>query len=89
MTPTKRLLLAAGAAALTFALLFGVCRLHLATRGLPSGLALIPFYLLLPAEALGEAVGRAAFLVTGFLQFFLLWWLALGSWGWMRSRTRG
>ena len=80
MTTTKRLLIAAGGAAMTFALVLFVIQL---VSKPPSGFSLIPFYLLLPAELLGETLAsRAAFLVTGFLEFFLLWWLALLGWGW-------
>ena len=89
MTTTKRILIAAGAAAVTFALIFFGCQQIHAIMGLPRGFALIPFYLLLPAELLGESLSsRAAFLITGFLEFFLLWWLALGCWGWMQPRKR-
>lgn len=89
MTTTKRILIAAGGAAATFALVFFACQLHLAARGLPRGFGLIPFCLLLPAELLAEVLSsRAAFLVTGFLEFFLLWWLALGCWGWRQPRKR-
>lgn len=89
MTSTKRLLIAAGAAAVTFALLCFACQQIHALMGLPRGFGLIPFYLLLPAELLAEALSsRTVFLLTGFLEFFLLWWLALGCWEWMQSRKR-
>jgi hypothetical protein len=82
MTATKRLLIAAGGAAVTFALILFATHIQLASK-LPSGFGLIPFYLLLPAELLGETLAsRAAFLITGFLEFFLLWWIALLGWGW-------
>ena len=81
MTTTNRLLIAAGGGAVTFALILFAIHIQLATK-LPSGFGLIPFYLLLPAELLGETLAsRAAFLITGFLELFLLWWLALLCWG--------
>ena len=83
MTATKRLLIAAGGAAVTFPLILFATHIQLASK-LPSGFGLIPFYLLLPAELLGETLAsRAAFLITGFLEFFLLWWIALLGWGWV------
>ncbi len=88
MTTTKRMLVAAGAGAVTFALIWYAAHIQLATQ-LPSGVALIPFYLLLPAELLGETLAsRAVFLIAGFLEFFLLWWLALLCRGWMQPRKR-
>lgn len=87
MTTTKRILIAAGAAAVTFALLFFACQQIQALMGLPRGFGLIPFYLLLPAELLGESLGsRAAFLMTGFLEFFLLWWIGLCCWSWAHPK---
>jgi hypothetical protein len=89
MTTTKRILIAAGAAAATFALLSFACQQVHALMGLPRSFGLIPFYLLLPAEVLAEALSsRTAFLITGFLEFFFLWWLALGCWGWMQPRKK-
>lgn len=89
MTTTKRILIAAGGAAVTFALLYFACQQVHALMGLPRGFGLIPFYLLLPAYALGEALSsRTTFLITGFLEFFLLWWLALGCWEWIQPRKR-
>ena len=89
MTTTKRILVAAGGAGVTFALILFACHTHLATKGLPSGFGLIPFYLLVPAELLGETLSsRAAFLITGFLEFFLLWWLGLLGWGWRHRRKQ-
>ena len=88
MTTSKRLLIAAGGGAVTFALILFATHLQLASK-LPSGFSLIPFYLLLPAEILGEVLAsRAAFLMTGFLEFFLLWWLVILCWRWFRGRKR-
>ena len=89
MTTTKRILTAAGAAAVTFAFLFFACQQIHALMGLPRGFALIPFYLLLPAYVLGEVLAsRTAFLMTGFLEFFLLWWLGLLGWARLHARKR-
>jgi len=83
MTTIKMILIAAIGAAVTFALLLVACQSQLATK-LPSGFGLIPFFLLFPAYVFGEVLGsRAAFLITGFLEFFLLWWVALLGWGWV------
>ena len=87
MTSTKRFLIATGAAAATFALLFFACQQMRALTDFPSGFALIPFYLIFPAYVVAEVLGsRAAFLMTGFLEFFLLWWLTLLAWGRMQPR---
>lgn len=89
MTTTKRILIAAGGAAVTFALLYFACQQIQALTDFPSGFALIPFYLIFPAYVVAEVLGsRAAFLMTGFLEFFLLWWLALLAWGRMQPRER-
>ena len=89
MTTNKRILIAAGAAAVTFALVLFACQQIHAIMGLPRGFGLIPFCLLLPAELLAEALSsRTAFLMTGFLQFFLLWWLGLLGWGRLQPRKR-
>ncbi len=86
MTTTKTILIAAGSAAITFALLLFVCHSQLATK-LPSGFGLIPFFLLFPAYVLGEVLeSRPAFLITGFLEFFLIYFL--GLLGWSRSHAR-
>jgi len=87
MTTTKRLLIAAGGGAVTFALILFATHLQLASGRLPSGFGRIPFYLLLPAEILGEVLAsRAAFLITGFLEFFLIY--LLGLFGWRRLHGR-
>ena len=89
MTTTKRILIAAGAAAVTFALVLFACQQIHAIMGLPRGFGLIPFCLLLPAYVLGEVLSsRTAFLMTGFLEFFLLWWLGLLGWARLRARKR-
>jgi hypothetical protein len=89
MTTTQRILIATGGAAVTFALLFFACQQIHALMGLPRGFGLIPFYLLLPAELFAEALSsRTAFLMTGFLEFFLLWWLALFAWARLQPRKR-
>ena len=86
MNATKIMLIAAGSAAITFALLLFACHAQLATK-LPTGFGLIPFFLLLPAYVLGEVLeSRPAFLITGFLEFFLIYFLALL--GWSRSHAR-
>jgi hypothetical protein len=88
MTTTKMILIAAGGAAMTFALILFAIHMQLASK-LPSGFGLIPFFLLLPAELLGEVLAsRAAFLIVGLLQFFLLYWLGLLSWRWIHARKR-
>ncbi len=88
MTTMKFILIAAAGAAVTFALVLFSIHTQLAS-GLPTGFGLIPLYLLLPAEILGEAVAsRAAFLITGFLEFFLIYLLGLRSWRWLRGRKR-
>jgi hypothetical protein len=89
MTKTKRLLIAAGGGAVTFALILFAAHNQLASK-LPSGFGMIPLYLLLPLEIVGEVLAsRAAALITGFLEFFLLWWLALLCWAWTQPRKRG
>lgn len=88
MKTTKIILIAAGGAAVTFALLLFAVHIQLASK-LPSGLGLIPFFPLLPAYVLGEVLAsRAAFLITGFLEFFLIYLLGLLAWGWIRGRKR-
>ena len=88
MTTTKRIFIAAGGAAATFALILLAIHIQFGS-GLPSGSGLIPLYLLLPAELLGEALGsRAVFLITGFLEFFFLYVLGLFCWEWVRARKR-
>ena len=80
--------MAAGGGAVTFALIMFATHIQWASK-LPSGFGLIPFYLLLPAELLGEILAsRAAFLIAGFLEFFLLWWLALLCWRSLGGRKR-
>ncbi len=87
MTTKRLFFVAAGGAAVTFALIWFAIQL---VSKPPSGLGLIPFYLLLPAELLGETLeSRAAFFVTGFLEFLLIYWLGLLGWKWTRARTRG
>ena len=89
MTSTKRLLIATGAAAVTFALLVFTCQQIRALTDFPSGFALIPFYLIFPAYVVAEVLGsRVAFLMTGFLEFFLLWWLGLLGWARLHARKR-
>jgi len=88
MTTTKRILIAAGAAAATFALILFAIHTQFASKP-PSGFGLIPLYLLLPAELLGEVLGsRAVFLITGFLEFFFLYMLGLLCWEWVHARKR-
>ena len=73
---------------MTFALILFATHIQLASK-LPSGFGLIPFYLLLPVEIVGEVLAsRAAALITGFLEFFLLWWLALLGWRWLHGRKQ-
>ena len=73
---------------MTFALILFAIHIQLASK-LPSGFGLIPFFLLLPAELLGEVLAsRAAFLITGFLEFFLIYLLGLLGWRWLRGRKR-
>jgi len=89
MATTKMILIAAGGAAMTFALLLFATHLQLASGRLPSGFGRIPFYLLLPGEILGEVLAsRAAFLITGFLEFFLIYLLGLFGWSWLHGRKR-
>lgn len=86
MTTTRLSFVAAGGAAVTFALIWFAIQL---VNKPPSGLGLIPFFLLLPAELLGETLAsRAAFLITGFLEFFLIYLLGLLGWEWIRARRR-
>ena len=86
MTTTKMILIAAGGAAMTFALILFAIHMQLASK-LPSGFGLIPFFLLLPAEIIGEVLAsRAAFLITGFLEFFLIYLLGLFGWRWLHGR---
>jgi len=88
MTMMKMILIAATGAAVTFALVLSACHNQLASQ-IPRGFGLIPFYLLLPAELLGESLSsRTAFLMTGFLEFFLLWWLGLLGWARLHARKR-
>ncbi len=86
MTTKRLFFVAAGGAAVTFALILFAIQL---VSKPPSGLGSIPFYLLLPAELLGETLAsRTAFLVTGFLEFFLIYLLGLLGWEWIRARRR-
>lgn len=86
MTTTKRVVIAAGGAAVTFALILLAIRIQFG-NGLPSGLGLMPLYLLLPAEILGEVLGsRAVFLTVGFLEFFFVYMLGLRCWEWLQAR---
>ncbi len=86
MTTKRVFFIAAGGAAVTFALIWFAIQL---VSKPPSGLGLLPFYLLLPAELLGETLAsRAAFLVTGFLEFLLIYLLGLLGWEWTRARRR-
>ena len=88
MTMMKMILIAATGAAVTFALVLSACHNQLASQ-IPRGFGLIPFYLLLPAYVLGEVLAsRTAFLMTGFLEFFLLWWLGLLGWRRLHGRKR-
>ena len=82
------ILIAAIGAAVTFALLLVACQSQLATK-LPSGFGLTPFFLLFPAYVFGEVLGsRAAFLITGFLEFFLIYFLGLLGWRSLHGRKR-
>lgn len=86
MTTTKMTFIAAGGAAMTFGLILFAIQL---VSKPPSGFGLIPFFLLLPAELLGETLAsREAFLITGFLEFFLLYLLALRAWRWLHGRKQ-
>ncbi len=86
MTTTKMILIAAGGAAMTFALVLAVIQL---VSKPPSGFGMIPFLLLLPAELLGETLAsRAAFLITGFMEFLLIYWLGLSGWRRVHGRKR-
>ncbi len=86
MTTKRLFFVAGGGAAVTFALILFAIQV---VSKPPSGLGLLPFYLLLPAELLGETLAsRAAFLVTGFLEFFLIYLLGLLGWEWIRARRR-
>ena len=88
MSMTKIILIAAGSAAITFALLLSACHSQLATR-IPSGFGLIPFYLIVPAYVLGEFLqSRTVFLITGFLEFFPIYFLGLLGWRSLHGRKR-
>ena len=88
MTMMKMILIAATGAAVTFALVLSACHNQLASQ-IPRGFGLIPFYLLLPAYVLGELLeSRAAFLSTGFLEFFLVYLLGLLGWRRLHGRKR-
>jgi hypothetical protein len=88
MTTTKTILIAAGGAAVTFALIWLGATGHLG--GEPQGdfqgrLAM----LLLPAEIIGDVFGTTtSFIIAGFLEFFSLYWLGLFSWSRRQARKR-
>lgn len=88
MKTTKIILIAAAGAALTFALLWLGATGHLG--GQPLGAFRRSLYvLLLPAELFGESLASfPSFLIVGFLQFFLPYFLALISWRWIRAPRR-
>jgi hypothetical protein len=88
MSTTKIILIAAGSAAITFALLLFAIHSQLAS-GLPSGFGRILFLPLLPAYVLGEVLeSRPAFLITGFLEFFSIYLLGLLGWSRIHARKR-
>lgn len=86
MTMTKTILVAAGGAAVTFALfLLGI---HFGDKP-PGDIFQRLLILLLPAEIIAEVFGtRASFLIAGFLEFFLMYLLGLLCWEGVRARKR-
>ena len=85
MTTTKLFLIAAGVAAATFALFW--LGIQLGAKPPVFGWNLL--VLLLPAEVVADIFGtRASFVIAGFLEFFLLYMLALLLWRWARARKR-
>ena len=89
MTKTKMILMAfiaAGAAAATFGLILWL--VHFGGNPL-SGYRRHLLTLLLPAEVIGELqASRTAFLIVGFLEFFVPYLLVLLGWSWMHARKR-
>lgn len=88
MKTTKIILIATAGAAVTFTLLWLGATGHFG--GEPLGAFRRSLYvLLLPAELIGESVGSfTSFLITGVLEFFLIYVLGLFCWERVRARKR-
>ncbi len=87
MKMTKIILIAAGAAAVTFTLLLSAIN-NLGDKP-PGALGERLVILLLPAAIIGETFGsRASFLIAGFLEFFLVFLLGLLCWRRIRASKR-